>query len=347
MRSDTFRVAPRAIALSLAAAFLLGACTSDKVLVADEPLEGVITVDASTKWAYVSLDDETTVTPTPSARQSAAWDIAFNATNVTLNGGEAGPGGITAACICQNAGATDDEVLAMTAETELADFDAVTSVPEGTVWVSDAMTPAINEWFTGAGAAAVANSDKTFLVRLSDSLGYAKLRVQSIVSPTATSAGTVTIEYALQESAESPMGTAQTMELDLEANDVVSVDLDAGTLTDDANAWDLRLEGFTIRVNGGVSGPGKGGAAAVETAFAETASAVTQANAYRTDVYAGIFGTNPYYRYNILGDHHISPTFDVYLVRRGSAVFKVQVLDYYSSTGDSRHISFRYRQIAE
>ena len=82
----------RVAALSFAALFAFGACSSDKVLVADEPIEGVITVDASTQWAYVSLDNETSVTPTPSARQSAAWDIAFNATNVTLNGGEAGPG---------------------------------------------------------------------------------------------------------------------------------------------------------------------------------------------------------------------------------------------------------------
>lgn len=347
MRLNAHHLRARVAALPLAALFALGACSSDKVLVADEPIEGVITVDASTQWAYVSLDNQSAVTPTPSARLSAAWDIAFNATNVTLNGGEAGPGGITAACICQNADATNDEVLAMTAESELADFESVTSVPEGLTWVSETMTPAIDGWFTGTGAAAVANSDQTYLVRLSDSLGYAKLRVQSIVSPTATSAGTVTLEYALQESAEAALGTVQTMELDVAPAGVVSVDLDGGTLTDDESAWDLRLEGFTIRVNGGVSGPGKGGAAEVATTFAETTTAVTQANAYRTDVYAGIFGTNRYYRYNILGDHRISPTFDVYLVRRGTAVFKVQILDYYSATGDSRRISFRYRQIAE
>ena len=51
--------------------------------------------------------------------------------------------------------------------------------------------------------------------------------------------------------------------------------------------------------------------------------------------------------YNILGDHRISPTFDVYLLKRGTAVYALQVTGYYDSTNKSRQVSFRYKQIAQ
>jgi hypothetical protein len=123
------------------------------------------------------------------------------------------------------------------------------------------------------------------------------------------------------------------------------VDLDAGTTTTDDAAWDLHVQGFTIRVNGGISGSGKGGAATTATAFADLTTAVTNASAYRIDTYAGVFGTSRYYRYNILGDHRISPSFDVYFVRRGADTYKLQVTGYYSTTGTARHITFRWAKL--
>lgn len=324
----------------------LAACSSNDVTsLVPSPTEGSLTVDASTSWRFVSLTDSALVLPTPSASESPAWDIAFNATNVTLNGGAAGPGGITAACICQNATATGDEVLAMTAASEQADFDAVTTVPAGLTWHSDALTPAISGWFTGTGAAAAADTARSWLVRLADSSSYALVRVRSIESPTAAHAGRVTLEYAVQATAASPLGPMQTIVVDLATPGTRRVDLSAGSLTTSATDWDLRLEGFSILVNGGVSGAGKGGAAANTAAFAATTTAVTQANAYRTDVYAGVFGVHRYYRYNIAGDHRISPNFDVYLLRRGTATYKLQVTSYYSATGTARQITFRWQRI--
>ena len=144
----------------------LAACTTDDVIGLDGiPRQGSFTVDARNAWVYVSLADSAVVTPTPSATESAAWDIAFFSTNVTLNGGAAGPGGVTGACVCQNATATNAEILAMTPATELADFDAVTTVPAGVTFSADVLTPAITGWFTGAGAAAQADTTKHWLVR--------------------------------------------------------------------------------------------------------------------------------------------------------------------------------------
>ena len=335
-----------AAALTLAlGATLAAGCNSTDVTAPPRPAEGAFTVDASTRWVYVSLRDSAVVTPTPSAGESAAWDVAFYATNVTLNGGAAGPGGVTGACICQNAAATNAEVLAMTPESQRAAFDAVTAVPAGATFIADALAPAITGWFTGTGTAATADPAKAFLVRLADSTAFAKVRVVALQGPSATSAGRVTLEYAVQPAGAAAVGPTRTLDVDV-AGGAKNVDLDAGTLTSDPAAWDLRLDGFTIRVNGGVSGPGKGGATPAPASFAATTTASVQANAYRTDSYAGVFGTSRYYRYNIGGDNRISPTFDIYLVRRGAVVYKLQVLNYYSSTGQQRFVTFRYKQIA-
>lgn len=332
--------------LAVASILALSACATDDVI---SPIqlqdEGSMTVIATSSWQFVSLADSSLVTPTPSANASTAWDIAFLGTNVTLNGGDAGPGGVTAACLCQNADATNEQVLAMTAESEFAAFDTVTAVPAGLSFSSDVLTPAIVGWFSGAGASAAADTAKTWLVRLSDSTSFAALRVKAIAAPTATHAGSVTLEYRLQANVDAALGAPQEITVEAGAVGGTRVDLNAGATTTDDASWDLHVQGFTIRVNGGISGSGKGGAATTATAFADLTTAVTNASAYRIDTYAGVFGTQRYYRYNILGDHKISPTFDVYFVRRGTDTYKLQVIGYYSTTGTSRHITFRWAKL--
>jgi hypothetical protein len=65
-----------------------------------------------------------------------------------------------------------------------------------------------------------------------------------------------------------------------------------------------------------------------------------------TSFTADVFTTKKWYRYNLTGnDHQIWPTFDVYLVKRGNAVYKVQVAGYYSATGAPRFITIRSAQL--
>lgn len=333
------------VALAVAAA----ACTDD-VTAPPQPVEGTFTVDASASWVYVSLADSVTVVPTPSARESSAWDIGFFTTSVTLNGGEAGPGGVTGVCVCQNAGASDAQILAMTAESEQADFDAITSVPAGVTFVADQLTPAISGWYTGSGTSATADPSKVFLVRLADGSSFAKVHVTGIQAASATSAGRVTVEYAVQPSGSSAFGAARTVTLDGTSSSpsVMSADLNADANSSTAAEWDMRLVGWNILVNGGVSGPGAAAVATTSASFASlTTASGTPPQAYRADAYAGIFGTSQWYKYNLAGDNRISPTFDVYLVKRGSAVYKLQITNYYSATGQPRRITFRYKRIAQ
>ena len=336
----SFAFRRRAMAAATVLTAFVAACDD----VTDPPalVEGEFTVDASTSWQYVSLADSAIVTPA-SPRQSSAWDIAFFSTNVTLNGGEAGPGGVTGACVCQNAGATNAQYLAMTPESELADFQAVASVPGGTTFTSDALTPAFSGWTTGSGTAAVADPSRVFLVRLSDGTSFAKVHVTAVTGASPSGFASVTIEYAVQPSATAAFGATKTLVV---SNANPGADLNADALSTTPTAWDIRLEGTNLLVNSGVSGPGSAAVADGTTSFATTTTASTQPQAYRGDRYAGIFGTTPWYRYNLAGDNRITPTFDVYLIKRGAAVYKLQVINYYSASGAPRNITFRYQQIA-
>ena len=347
MHDSTAPRARRAL-LGLLTIALLAACSTDDTVAPRTPAAGTFTVDARTGFVYVSLADSATVSPTPSASESPAWDLALFATNATLNGGQAGPGGVTGYCVCQNTATNPSNAqwLAMTPESEKADFDTLSRVPAGAQFVSDVLTPAFTGWFSGTGAGAASSPDSLYFIRFSDSSGVAKVRVTQLQNATATSAGRVTLEYATAANGATSFGATQTTTLDLGAG-AKSFDFQTGQPTTSATDWDLRLDGFTARVNGGVSGPGKGAAAKIAGAtFAAATPASTNANAFRIDAYAGVFGANRFYKYNIGGDNRITPTFDVYLLKRGSTVYKLQVTNYYSATGQGRFITFRYAELA-
>lgn len=336
---------------SLATALLLAAATAcgrDETTAPPVAASGTVTVNASQGWAYLSLESGTVVSPADPLG-SDAWDMAFNATSVRLNGGEGGIGNVTGYCVCQNSATspTNDELLAMTAEGELADFTAVgaQAVPAAGSFVADQLTPALAGWYVGTGTGATP-ADDAWLVRLHDSTTYAKLRVASISGATAATPGQVTFEVATQDGSAGALGTARTVAVTVPATGSVRVNLATGAATTGAD-WDLELEGWTIRANGGASGAGKAAVADTDTPFAAIADAYAgNDRAYRTDTYAGIFGQKPWYKYNLLGDHRMTPTFDVYLVRRGNQVYKVQLTDYYGPAGEVRRITVRYELIA-
>jgi hypothetical protein len=151
----------------------------------------------------------------------------------------------------------------------------------------------------------------------------------------------VTVEYAVQSAAGQPLGAAETAVLDASTGSA-SLDFNGD------GSWDIAISGYTIRVNGGASGTG-GVGAVLDT---EPFSLITDAGdvpiqVYRGDSFGGVFVEHPWYRYNLTGSHDISPTYDVYLVRRGATVWKVQLTGYYSPSGVARHISVRSEKITD
>jgi hypothetical protein len=332
----------------IATSIVAAACGNDELSAPPESHEGTLTANASAGWAYASLADSAIVTPAEPAT-STEWDVAFNATRVMLNGGAAGPGGVSAFCICQNASATDAQVIAMTEESGLADFEGIdaSDIPVEGLFVADSLIPAFKGWYAGSGAGATAAVGKTYLIRLNDDTSFAKLRVISLASPSAADAGTVRIEYAVQVNAAAAFGAVDT--IDLPAAGPTMVDLNAGATVTSGTGWDLKVSGWHVLANGGVSGSGKVGVYADTTAFANVTTAVLPAQAYASDAFGGVFAGSPWYRYNIdaSAPNHIHPTFNVYLLKRGAEVNKVQLIDYYGPAGETRRITFRFARLTD
>lgn len=130
---------------------------------------------------------------------------------------------------------------------------------------------------------------------------------------------------------------------------------DSARIVSATDAWDLSFLTTTVALNPGVTASclcsneaATGDAVMAMTADNQSAtfehvSAVDASSAAFT---GDVFTAHPWYRYNITGDdHQIWPVFNVYLVKHGSVVYKVQIINYYSATGEPRHISVRYARI--
>jgi len=348
----------RRFGAALVAATVFAACESDATGPDDgEPNDELpaFTVTATTGWAYVDLDGETAMQVTVSdPATNTGWDIAFFGTGVMLNGGAAGSAGVVGHCLCQNANATAAQVMAMTPESQLSTFESVTAadIPTGEdAWRSDALAPAIVGWYSYDPVAreVTADTDRVWKLRAAEAEDpvYAKFRVLSLEDASQSDAGRITIEYAVQPGAGQPLGESETAVIDVTGGRVY-FDLATGAESD-ASDWDLAFEGYTIRVNSGVSGSGWAGAVLESDAFEEiTDASDAPAQVYAADQFGGVFESHPWYRYNLTGDDHlIWPTFDVYLIKRGDEVYKLQIISYYNETADARHITARFAPLTE
>ncbi|MGQ0562696.1 MAG: HmuY family protein, partial [Gemmatimonadota bacterium] len=141
----------KAFTIIAACAGALGAAACADTTAPEEPQPIIVsttTVDARSAWAYVNFATEPAAVSIADAATSAAWDLGFNATAVKLNGGSNGPGGALAYCICQNANVSAAALETMTAESQLAAFEAVTlaNVPANAdAWSSTAFDT--NKWY--------------------------------------------------------------------------------------------------------------------------------------------------------------------------------------------------------
>ncbi|WP_420124811.1 HmuY family protein [Longimicrobium sp.] len=343
----------RLLAPLAAALLILPACDGNPAAGDDDGAPQVlsVTLDGSAGWAYADLDAASPAMAVANPGANAEWDIAVNATSVMLNGGQAGPGGVTGWCLCQNAAATDAQVQAFTADGNLAAFTAATAATapvDPAAWRVDSLTSAFSGWWSYNPVTHVvsANPAKAFYVRTAEGAAFAKLRVVALADAQRAHAGKVTLEYAVQPSASAPLGATKQTTVDVSGGRVY-FDLATGAVSTAAD-WDLALEGYDIRVNGGASGGGQAGAVAATEAFdAITSAASPPATAFKGDSYGGVFKAKPWYRYNLTGsDHQVWPTFDVYLLKRGDTVFKVQLTSYYGPAGEPRRITVRYAKIA-
>jgi len=339
------------IACAAALLPLVVACGDDPVGPGEDgPAYDSLTVDASTGWALVALGAPATTVTAADPTTSDAWHIGFFATAVMLNGGAAGPGGVEAYCVCQNGDPSDADVMGMTAESELQEFLDVTAAAVPTAeedWVSDELAPAIAGWYSYDFTTHVVSPapENVWYVRSASGSAYAKLHVTDIQNAAMAHPGEVTFEFAVQQSSGAAFDPTETVTLDVSAGPAY-LDLETATEVDASAEWDVMLDGWDVRVNGGVSGGGQAGAGLSGEAFADiTDVSAAPAAAFAGDAFGGAFVAHEWNRYNLNGAHQIWPTYQVFLVRRGEDVFKVQLIGYYGPTGESRRITFRYAPV--
>jgi hypothetical protein len=152
-----------------------------------------------------------------------------------------------------------------------------------------------------------------------------------------------------------PSGTGYYTFFSLRDGEIV-LSYDAESRADSAStAWDIALQGTTIRVNGGTSGPGNGAAYVAEAAFEEVAE--VNLNQLQPDSKSALAipqgSGNGWYNYSGPPNHVISPIPGRTIVVRTAdddGYAKIRIVSYYEgapsdpaeSDADSRHYTFDY-----
>jgi hypothetical protein len=349
------RPARRAAALAGAALVALAAACGDDDFVA--PVDGttttarVDTVDtrlpgsaSATRWTYVSLANPRTplALTDEQARTSDAWDVAFSGFSTKVNGGAAGPGNVTVHCLCQNSTLPNAATVVpgLTAAGELADFEAVTAtrIPADSAFRADTL-PAVTDWFQTGASGARTLPAYTYIVHRPNGQGFAKLQVTAVQNATGATPGRVTFQYATMPGARGVFSATQTATVDVPATGRVAFSFASNGPTT-GNDWDLAFQGWRISTNSGSSTPsgttaGWGAYNATTLLGATSFDAVTQnqvsptINAFRPDGH-GLFGVQPTWLYAT--GRVAVPTYDVYLLKRGAQVHKLQVVGYSRQT---------------
>jgi hypothetical protein len=182
---------------------------------------------------------------------------------------------------------------------------------------------------------------------------------------TTTNPGTVTITYAYRASSSVEFGTPATFTVTVPSTGSAYVNFSAAppTVTIGTTApttWDITFTGYKIFVNGGASGTGGATVLPVITGTQPYApfdqvdkafvAIVPPLDGFSADASGGAFvstdKSRKWYKYNLTGNHDITPTFNTYLVKTSTGIFKVQVTSYYNTAGVGNYISIRSAKIA-
>ena len=344
---------------------LLAACESEN----NSPpanTAGELTIDASSNsaYAYFSFASDTVV-PIADASTSTAWDMAFRRFEVRLNGGLGGPKGVSGYNLANNAQKSTDEILTYTPENQRAAFDAIgaSDIPADNAFTSEQLIEDLTGWFGQTPTGLVANPSRVWKLRLAGDRGYALIRVERIdnesnnPSPTDGMAG-IKVGFRL-EPAGGAIGAKDSVVVAMAPGSSAVINLStkavaAGVQPQDCS-WDLRVtRAYELKVNtSSTCDTGTFPLTATEDQFnaITTASDAPQYAPFISQVSGPIPATfedprGPFlYGIDPQNPQRLYPTFNIYLVKVGTSVYKVQLTGYYSATGASGFPTIRYAKI--
>jgi hypothetical protein len=281
--------------------------------------------------------------------KTAAWDIALRRFELRVNGGVAGSGGVTGYNFENTKTATPAQVLAFTNLNTLAAFDSIRDarIPADSLFKADRLISNATGFLSFGAAAPTPNTANFWKVRTATG-AYELTRVTAITFA-GRALSSVTFESRTQTGVT--LSTARSFTIATGASPV-NVNLAGGNVVAPSGCnWDLVITPalYEIGVNAACNVgtyPGD-----PTPAFAGTTSASDAPQ------YAGFLSllTGPIpndienpagpFRYNLNNDQRLSPSFNTFLIRNGSATYKLQVIGYYGVSGAGGFPTLRYARI--
>jgi hypothetical protein len=327
---------------------VFAACESEVTAPEATLVEGQLTVDASSAvgFTYVTFADGGSVLSVTNPLVSTEWDMAFQRFTVKLNGGVAGPGDVAGANLANNATLDTAAVLALTPTDADAAFEAVTIADaSAATFIEDGIAEDKNAWLNFGARGPVADPTSAWKVRLADG-DFALLRAIGFVFAPVPSA-TFEVRYA---PAAGVLAAIDTVVANLSMGPAF-IDLETGTSVVPAGCnWDIQVSpGADLLLNAGCDAGTFPLAAGEDFSQLTTAAEAPDYGGFLS-VVSGAFPTGfdspeGVFWYNIDGAMRLYPTLNVFLVRNGTTIYKVQVTDYYSTTGVSGFPTVRFQQL--
>lgn len=332
---------------------VLAGCEGEVTAPEDTPSEGtlVIAATSATDFVYVSLEDDGRVVQVADPATSTDWDIAFRRYLVKVNGGVGGPGNVAAASVGPNTNKTAEQIAALTPANAVTAFSGVTAanIATATFREDGVFEDDMGRWFqinTLTGRP-VANPGAAWKLREADGDGFALIRVSSLELE-----GELLKRLTLQYRRQAVGGTLAALDsLSVTVGATPTyVDLSTGAVVSGTGCdWDLAIHsGLVIEVNADCDA----GTFPLDTENFNTLTRADDAPEYGPylSVIAGaipnsIDDATGLFWYNLQGGNRLWPTYNVFLIRKGDDVYKIQVTDYYSATGASGYITLRFEQI--
>lgn len=364
MFSGTFlkgrRVAGRIAAIApLLALVALGACESEasptgpNTGTPEAPINEIVTVgplnaSSTDTLVYFSFASGGLVS------RSADWDLAFRRFELRLNSpavGGASARTVLGVGLDNNKAATDAEVLAFTPATTRAAFDAVRAaqIPADSLFVADRLSEN-RQGFFNFGGIPTANAANYWKLRLADG-GFALLRATRVRFTPQFQVDTLYLETRVQSG--TTLGPVQTLAI-TPTSQVRSISVRTNSVvTQNGCNWDFSFNPaanqLAIALNTACNAGSYPGPASPTFANATAANDAPQYAQFLSQLVGpipnSVFDKSAPFRYNLAGNDRLHPSFNTYLLKSGTRVYKLQVIDYYSNIGAAGFPTIRYARI--
>jgi len=334
------------------------------------PEQGVVSGPHSTgsviepSFVYYDLDSNAVVDLTPEqAVTDTVWDIAFKRSGIYLN--QHSDNEVKAYATGNNSDFFDadgkaiaESFIAANAETELADYLAVTTsdIPTDEAMLKGDVTSNIIAEFYDYNSTThvITPADTNYFIANSDD-AFTKFRATSITTA-GRGIGQITLQTAYQSNSDIAFSEEQELIIDASltcSGDVthVYIDFDTNQEVTTADDWDINFPcaedktgaDFTINIaeDAQAMHDFDNNYDAIDPAA--IAYYGLQENSYSVKA----FDNTPWYQYGLNGGHLLWSQFDIYLIQTPTKTHKLQLTSYYNADGASGHISFRADEIDE